>query len=430
MRISLLKWLSFIFSYYWVFLSFHVYMVSGHSVHCLDDQKLLLLQLKKNLKFNPLDSSKLVFWNESQRCNEWSGITWNGDGHVAGLDLSGESISGGLNNSSTLFSLHYLNNLNLAFNNFGSVIPSGIKNLKNLTSLNLSNAGFVDQIPMEIAHLTRLTILDLSTLYYLGGSAPKLENPNLVKLVQNLSEVRELYLDGINISLKGNEWGHALSSFLPHVQVLSMSNCNLSGPIDSSLKKLQNLSIIRLDQNNLSAPVPSFFAKFSNLTNLDLSSCDLSGRFPNEIFQNGSLQILILSITNFSGALPPNISKLRKLTRLELFQCQFNGKLPDSMLDLPELTYLDLSFNEFIGAIPSFGMAKKLTHIDLSHNELNGGVVSVHFEGLLNLVSINLRDNSLNGIIPMSLFLLPLLQHIQFSNNNFQGQLAAISRRA
>ncbi|XP_028794932.1 receptor-like protein 6 [Neltuma alba] len=451
MRSSLVLWPSFFFCCYWACLSFNVSLVCGDYVHCLAQQKILLLQFKKILKFNPADSSKLLLWNENSPCNEWRGVSWDEEGHVAGLDLSEESISGGLDNSNALFSLHYLKHLNLAFNNFNSVIPSRIKDLKSLTSLNLSNAGFVEQIPMEIAQLTRLTILDLSTSYYLGVSSLKLENPNLVTLVQNLSEVRELYLDGINIALQGNKWGHALSSFLPHLKVLSMSSCNLSGPIDSSMKNLQNLSIIRLERNNMSAPVPSFFAKFSNLTHLDLSSCNLRGRFPNNIFQvqsltsldlsynyglqgslrelpqNGSLQTLILSATSFSGALPPSIRNLWKLSKLDISACQFNGTLPDSMLDLPELTYLDLSYNNFTGTIPSFGMAKKLIHIDLSQNNLNGGVSSAHFKGLVKLVSINLQDNSLNGSIPRSLFSLPLLQSTQFSNNLFQGHMDAIS---
>lgn len=451
MRISFLLWLPFFFCYYRACISFNFYLVSGYSVHCLEDQKLLLLQLKKNLKFNPIDSSKLVFWNESSPCSEWRGVSWDEEGHVAGLDLTEESISGGLDNSSTLFSLQYLKHLNLAFNNFSSVIPSRIKDLKSLTSLNLSSAGFVDQTPKEIAQLTRLTILDLSTSYYLGESALKLENPNLVQLVQNLSEIKELYLDGINIALRGNEWGHALSSFLPHLQVLSMSSCNLSGPIDSSLQILRNLSIIRLDLNYLSAPMPDFFTNFSNLTQLYLSSCNLSGRFPNKIFQiqsltsldlsyndglqgslldfpqNVSLQTLILSITNFSGALPNSIGNLRQLSRLDISRCQFNGTLPDSMSNLTELTYLDLSSNHFTGPIPPFGMAKKLTHIDLSDNKLQGRISSAHFKGLDMLVRIDLQNNILNGSIPMSLFSHPSLQSIELFNNHFQGQLDAIS---
>ncbi|KAK1563343.1 hypothetical protein Q3G72_026258 [Acer saccharum] len=123
--------------------------------------------------------------------------------------------------------------------------------------------------------LTRLVSLDLSTLTFKGSVQLKLENPNLKVLVHNLRELRELYLDGVNISASGNKWCHALSSSLPNLQVLSLINCFLSGPINSSLANLQLLSEIRLDQNNLSSPVPNFFADFPNLTSLRLSNCGL-----------------------------------------------------------------------------------------------------------------------------------------------------------
>jgi hypothetical protein len=101
----------------------------------------------------------------------------------------------------------------------------------------LSNARFEGHVPKEISQLTRLLTLDLSSsimsLYSL-----KLEKPNLEILLQNLTNITELYLDGVAISTSVAEWGRALSS-MEGLRVLSMSSCNLSGPIDSSLAKLQ-----------------------------------------------------------------------------------------------------------------------------------------------------------------------------------------------
>ncbi|MED6156153.1 hypothetical protein PIB30_011883 [Stylosanthes scabra] len=52
-----------------------------------------------------------------------------------------------------------------------------------------------------------------------------------------------------------------------------------------------------------------------------------------------------------------------------------------------------------------------------------GPVSSNHFEGLRNLVNIDLGDNSLDGRVPSSLFNLPYLQLLSISNNRFDGQL-------
>jgi len=228
------------------------------------------------------------------------------------------------------------------------------------------------------------------------------------------------------------------------LEELTMSNCNLTGPLDSSLSRLENLSIIILDGNNFSSPVPETFSNFRNLTTLSLESCGLTGKFPQQIFQrgtlsfidltfnsnlhgsfpefpfNGSLQTLRVSKTSFSGAFPYTIGNMRHLSELDLSNSKFNGILPNSLSNLTELRYIDLSFNNFTGPIPSFGMAKNLAHLDLSHNRLSGAIPSSsHFEGLHSLVSINLRDNSINGSIPSSLFALTLLQVIQLSSNRF-----------
>ncbi|CAB4283240.1 unnamed protein product [Prunus armeniaca] len=150
MRIPLFSWLFLILIYY-VSLSVHVFVVSSQ---CPSDQKSLLLQLKNSLKFDSTSSEKLVKWNNGSDYCYWKGVSCK-DGCVSHLDLSGESISGGLDNSSALFGLQYIENLNLAYNNFKyTQIPSRFDKLTGLSYLNLSNAGFAGQIPIEISHLT------------------------------------------------------------------------------------------------------------------------------------------------------------------------------------------------------------------------------------------------------------------------------------
>jgi len=196
-----------------------------------------LLELRNNLIFDASESSKLVQWNQS--ADSWRGVTCE-DGLVVGLDLSNESISGGIDSSSSLFKLEFLQSLNLAFNDFFTVIPSGLANLSRLENLNLSDASFSGQIPAELSRLRKLRTLDLTYLYSL-----KLENPSLRSLIGDLGELRELYLDRVNVSTEGSEWCDVLSSSVPKLEVLSMSYCSLSGPIDTSLMSLANLSVIK-----------------------------------------------------------------------------------------------------------------------------------------------------------------------------------------
>jgi Leucine-rich repeat (LRR) protein len=216
---------------------------------------------------------------------------------------------------------------------------------------------------MEISQLTKLVTLDLSSSIT-SHHILKLEKSNIEMLGKNLTDITELYLDGVAISASGEEWGRPLS-LLEGLRVLSMSSCNLSGPIDSSLGKLQSLSILKLNNNNFSSIVPDSFTKFSNLTILQLSSCGLNGFFPKDIFliqtlnvidisdnQNlngslpdfpplASLHYLNLANTNFSGPLPNTISNLKQLSTIDLSYCQFNETIPSSMSKLTQLVYLE-----------------------------------------------------------------------------------------
>ncbi|KAJ8898943.1 hypothetical protein K2173_008441 [Erythroxylum novogranatense] len=384
--------------------------VSGQ---CLRDQQFLLLKLHDSLKIDASESTKLVSWNISEDCCNWAGVSCDEVGHVTGLDLSNESIS-------------------------------------KLIHLNLSNAGFVSQIPIEISKMTFLVTLDLSSLYFPGVPSLLLENPNLATLVQNFKQLRELHLDGVNISASSNQWCQALSSSLPNLQVLSLSNCYLAGPIHPSLAKIQSLSVIRLDGNDLNTPFPDFFANFSKLTILCFSSCQLNGTVPERLFQiptleildlsknillqgslaglgeNMSLRTMVLSNTQLSGALPQSLGSLRNLSRIELAGCNFSGPIPSSIAMLTQLVRLDFSNNAFNGSFPSLQKSKKLNYVDCSRNGFTGEIPSSYWEGLSNLVNVDLRSNLFRGSIPSSLFTIPSLQKIQLSENQFEGGLDQI----
>ncbi|KAL2251748.1 receptor-like protein 12 [Sesamum indicum] len=325
---------------------------------CLQDQRSLLLQLRNDLRIDSTQSLKLVLWNQTQDCCNWDGVECDGAGHVISLQLDWEGISGGIHNMSSLFALRYLEKLNLAKNDFGGQIPGGIINLKHLTYLNLSGAGFGGQVPIEVSLMRRLVTLDLS---YNGL---EIENPNLKMLLQNLTGLRELYLDGVHMS-------SAVLNFFAnfsHLTTLSFSDCDLRGSF------------------------PYMIFQIPTLENLDLSENELlTGSIP-QFHRNASLRTMLLLHTNFSGPLPNSIGNLSMLSKISMHRCSFTGPIPSTIFTLTGLIHVDLSRNFFTGSIPSFYMSKNLQFVDLSHN-------------------------SLSGSIPKSLFSLPSLQTLKLSNN-------------
>ena len=110
--------------------------------------------------------------------------------------------------------------------------------------------------------------------------------------------------------------------------------------------------------------------------------------------------ICCLGVQNF----PNSIGNLKRLSEIDLSGCNFNGSVPNSMANLTQLIYLDMSSNYLNAPTPSFSMAKNLTMIDLSYNHLIGQITFSHWKELQSLVYLYLRDNSLDGSIPASLF--------------------------
>ncbi|KAL1816963.1 hypothetical protein ACET3Z_019537 [Daucus carota] len=436
---------SWFFLTLWFQISLLCVLASGQ---CLDSQRSLLLQLKQSFTFDSLSSTKLVQWNQTTKdCCNWQGVTCKKrSGRVIGLDLSNEGITNGINSSSTLFRLEFLERMNLASNSFNSTeIPSGLSNLTSLVYLNLSNS-FRGQVPNVFSRMEKLAVLDLSYSYSL-----KIENPKLSIIVQNLTQLTELYLDTVDMSSQGSDWSRAISSSLPNLRILSLTECHITGPIHPSFVKLQFLSVIKLDGNNLNTPFPEVFANLSNLKVLSLQACNFSGVFPQRILQiptlqtlylsgsrllrgslpefpqNGLLQTLVLTFTNFSGVLPESIGNLGSLSRMELTDCNFSGKVPNSMRNLTSLVHLDFSYNNFSGNIPLLHKSKNLAYLDLSHNILSGTIPSTYFTGLDNLVHVDLGFNAFTGRIPSSLFALPSLRQIKLSQNQFSGLLTDFS---
>ncbi|TYI44832.1 hypothetical protein ES332_A01G266400v1 [Gossypium tomentosum] len=251
-----------------------------------------------------------------------------------------------------------------------TAFPTIFDKLENLRYLNLSEAGFTGQIPIGISRLTRLVTLDLS-IDTLFGTPLKLEKPNLKTLLQ----------------------------------VLSMSDCYLSGPIHSSLSRLRSLSVIRLDRNNLSGLIPQFFTKFPNLTCLSLSSVNFSGPIPS-FSSSINLRELILALNQLNRTIhSTDWTGFSKLEIIGLGNNKLSGTISPTLLGISSLRTLSLSHNQFNGSIGDFhGKASSLINtLDLSNNMLQGQFSMFVFE-LHGLTSLNLSSNNFSGLIPVSAF--------------------------
>ncbi|XP_058111832.1 receptor-like protein 7 [Magnolia sinica] len=378
---------------------------------CIQEHFSALLHLKNGFHFSSYSLTTLPSWNSNNTdCCSWEGITCDGaTGHVITLDLSELYISGRID-SESLFRLRSLQRLNLAYNEFAaSPIPSGFDQLTSLTHLNLSRLPFYGQIPLEISRLTSLVSLDLSYTYYFNDSRIlplKLENPNIGTLVQNMSNLSELYLFRVNISAQGSEWGPAFFLSLPRLHKLSLQACGLSSSIYSSLSQFHFLSELDLSGNNFSSVRPNFIGNFSSLTVLGLQNCSLSGSLPSFLVNLSKLEHLDLSFNSFSGPIPSSYgNQLLNLKKIVLWNNLLNGTIPSSLFSLPSLQYLDLEGNKLGGRLDIIHNASstQLEDIYLDRNNFQGMVPSFIFK-LMKLRTISLSFNNFSGVVELESF--------------------------
>lgn len=179
---------------------------------CPRDQSLALIQFNNSLSIDCSASEywclehiqkKTISWKLGTSCCLWDGVNCESEtGNVIGLDLSCSCLIGSIFSNSTLFLLHHLQHLNLAYNDFfPSQIASEFGHFTNLTHLNISGSGFTGIIPLQFSHLSKLVSLDLSdstNIYYADDLI--FEGHVFEKVLGNLTKLQHLLLDEVDMS--------------------------------------------------------------------------------------------------------------------------------------------------------------------------------------------------------------------------------------
>ncbi|XP_044510198.1 receptor-like protein 6 [Mangifera indica] len=366
-------WALFFFFFFILHLQVVCSSFSPSPILCSPEQSVALLHFKNTFSLYEYGSGfcdgypKTESWKEGSDCCLWDGVTCDTfTGHVIGLDLSSSWLRGSVNDDSSLFLLHHLQKLNLACNNFlESQISSRFGKFTKLTHLNLSDSNLFGLVPTEMFLLSHLISLDLS------NSGLSMDQHGFNKLLQNLTEIRYLHLDSVDMSTV-------------------------------STGSLVNLS--------------------SSLISLNLKNTQIQGKFPKEIFLFPFLQTLILSTNRDITGNLPEFNKCSPLKVLDLFGCNFQGSLPSSLGNLTEITYMDLSWNGFTGQVPtSLSKLVQLTWLSLTRNNFSGKFPDV-LGNLNKLETIDLSFNNFSGQLPTSIFNVNGLLSLDFSYNQFQGQ--------
>ena len=378
-------------------------------------------------------------WLSDRPIGEWYGVNVDYQGHVIGLDLWENQLTGTI--PTELGSLSNLRWLNLSGNQLTGAIPTELDNLSNLTHLDLWGNQLTGTTPTQLGNLSNLEGLGLGG-NQLTGTIP-MELGNLSNLTQ--------------LDLWGNQ---------------------LTGTIPTQLGSLSNLTGLDLGENQLTGTIPMELGNLSNLTQLGLWQNQLTGTIPSQLGNLSDLEWLDLSGNRLTGTIPGSFTSLTSLTSLffrdnaglcaptdDAFQTWLQGleqvegdnctsvedfeadrdvlvRLYDAtdgpnwedssnwLSDRPMESWfgvttddeghvieLRLPHNLLSGQIPTeLGNLSSLTRLSLWDNQLSGTVPS-ELSRLANLTYLWLNQNKLTGEIPRRLTDLTMLESLTFESN-------------
>ncbi|XP_006363779.1 receptor-like protein 12 [Solanum tuberosum] len=443
---------------------------------CPSDQALALLQFKHMFAINPSAShdcfditgewmqsySKTLSWNKSTDCCSWDGVHCDETtGKVIELNLTCSNLQGKFDSNTSLFQLSNLKRLDLSSNNFsGSLISPKFGEFSNLTHLDLSHSGFrfgPHNLELLLKNLTQLRELDLygmsiSSTFPLNFSSYlttlRLSDtllwgilPESVFHLSNLETLDLSYNPQLTIRFPTIKWNSSTSlmylslpevnfigkipesfSYLTSLHYLDMRSCNLSGPIIKPLWNLSHIQSLYLRNNHLEGPISQFF-KFGNLKLLSLGINNFYGQL-DFLSSNRSwtqLEVFEVSSNSLVGPIPSDVSGLQSLQSLFLSSNHLNGTIPSWIFSLPSLDELYLNDNYFSGEIQEF-KSKTLWDVTLKQNQLQGPIPM----SLLNQQSLSyllLSKNNLSGQIASAVCSLKALTVLDLGSNNLKGTI-------
>ncbi|KAL4317085.1 hypothetical protein HN51_071051 [Arachis hypogaea] len=410
-------------------LSFFLFFLTYAASQSLYEQEhAVLLKIKQYFQNPPILSD----WTSNTSHCQWPEITCT-NGSVTSLSMINFNITQTL--PPFMCSLKSLKHIDFQFNYIPGEFPRFLYGCSNLEYLDLSGNYLVGEIPHDIDRLARLKFLNLGANNFSGdipgsiGNLKELRNLQLHMClfngtfpdeIGNLSNLETLYMF-TNIMLPQTKLPSSLTK-LKNLKVFRMNDANLVGEIPESIGEMVNLVELDLAQNNLRGEIPSDLFKLKNLSLLYLFKNQLSGVIPG-VVEAFNLTMLEISENNLTGTIPNDFGKLKSLTQLCLQMNQLSGDVPESIGTLPSLTDFIVFQNNLSGNLPKdFGRFSNLETFQVASNSFTGRLPeNLCYNGML--VGLTAYDNNLSGELPESLGNCNTLQYLRVDKNNLSGNI-------
>ncbi|WZY68721.1 hypothetical protein YC2023_000961 [Brassica napus] len=279
-------------------------------------------------------------------------------------------------------------------------------------SVNLSSFMLVGPFPSVLCRLPSLSFLSL----YNNSINGSLSGDEFTSC-RNLSQL------DLSENLLVGSIPESLPFTLPNLRHFEVSGNNLSDTIPASFGEFRKLEKLNLAGNLLSGTIPASLGNVSTLRELKLAYNLFSpGRIPSQLGNLTELRVLWLAGCNLAGPVPQALSRLTHLVSLDLTMNQLTGSVPSWITELKSIEQIEIFNNSFSGVLPeAMGNMTMLKSFDASMNKLTGKIP----DGLtrLNLESLNLFENMLEGPLPESITRSKTLTELKLFNNKLTGEI-------
>ncbi|KAM7266195.1 hypothetical protein ACFE04_004092 [Oxalis oulophora] len=340
------------------------------------------------------------------------------------LSLQQNSLTGSipsLANISTLESI-YLNN-----NNFTSIQTGCFTGLTSLQTLSLSYNQFLNPWPFP----TQLTDSSALTKLYLDHVNLFDTIPDIFASFHSLQELQLSYNN-----LTGSIPPSFAASSIQRLLLNNQQGACLSGTIDV-LASMTLLNQAWLQSNHFTGPIPDF-SNCTDLFDLQLRDNLFTGIVPATLVNLSSLQNISFSNNDLQGPKPQFPSHVNVLTNGRNSFCTTDGSPCDpqvtTMMEIargfgyPLLLSTSWKDNDACSGwsfVTCDGKNNVMT-VNLANKNLSG-IISPAFGNLTKLRTLLLNDNHLTGSIPDSLTKLTDLATVDVSNNDLSGKVPAFA---
>ncbi|KAL2905835.1 hypothetical protein RDABS01_004545 [Bienertia sinuspersici] len=335
------------------------------------------------------------------------------------LDVSSNRFTGTIQNA--LVGCDSLSFLNVSNNQLGGGFPS-IPSSSAMEFLYLGSNDFQGSIPGSFADEVCSTLLelDLSFNNFSGMLPTGFESCSLLEIfdVSNNNFSGDLPVDMFlkmgslkELTLAFNHFKGALPdsfSMLTSLQSLDLSSNDIDGKIPLGICEnpdgsTSNLKELYLQNNRFTGSIPPTIGNCSKLVSLDLSFNYLTGTIPTTLGSLLHLKDLIMWMNNLHGDIPSQLTSIKALENLILDYNHLTGTIPSGLMNCTNLNWISLSSNKLSGTIPSWiGSLNNLAILKLSNNSFYGEI-PVELGECKSLLWLDLNSNHLNGSIPSAL---------------------------